>query len=259
MEWSLRLLTAPDAVPPASQGQAKRIKVPVASISIKSGNPRYNCPKCGRLLRRLGRKGFFQKGVFPHFGYYPWECFFCRETRMLRARGRPVLYPVRENPPAESPELRHSPQHQSTPSPEWESSPSFFKAEASAHPKVEVSARPGRESSPPPKAEEEASVPAKSASLLLLKTEAALPLESASSQVLKVESSDFPKSGPLRSMKAESLHSPKRESLTFRKRDPSRSLNALPPVSEAALRRAIFVADSSPETAHLPVAPPVGA
>jgi hypothetical protein len=229
--------------------------VPVTSISIKSGDPRCICPKCGGHLYRLARRGFFQNGVFPHFGYYPWECFSCRKTKILRARGRSAFHPIRGNSLAEAPEMRHSPLQKPTPSLEGESS--SLKAKVSAPPKA--TAPPNSESSPRLKAEVESSTLPESASLPSLKVEAPLSRESASSQVLKVESSDFPKSGPLRCMKAEALHSPKRGSLPFRNRDSSRSLNALPPVSEAALRRAIFVEDSSRETAHSPAAPPTSA
>jgi hypothetical protein len=230
--------------------------VPVTSISIKSGDPRCICPKCGGRLHRLARRGFFQNGVFPHFGYYPWECFSCRKTKMLRARGRYIFHPIRDYSLAESPELPRPlqpPQHKSAPSYGGES---FLplKEKASAPPKAKATAPPDSESSPPLKAA--ASTPQESASLPLLTVQTPLPQEMVSSQVLKAESSDFPKSGPLRSMKAEALHSPKRESLAFRKRDSSRSLNALPPVSEAAIRRAIFVEDSSPGTANSPAARP---
>jgi len=45
------------------------------------------CPKCGTRLRRLARRGLFQRAVCPLFGFYPWECFTCREKRMMRTRG----------------------------------------------------------------------------------------------------------------------------------------------------------------------------
>jgi competence CoiA-like predicted nuclease len=42
------------------------------------------CKKCGSDLRRLARKGFLQKEIYPRFGYYPWECPVCRGTLMLK-------------------------------------------------------------------------------------------------------------------------------------------------------------------------------
>jgi len=44
------------------------------------------CTKCGSNLRRLARKGFLQKEIFPRFGYYPWECPVCHGTIMLKKR-----------------------------------------------------------------------------------------------------------------------------------------------------------------------------
>jgi hypothetical protein len=219
----------------------------VTSISFKSEDPRCVCPKCGGRLHRLARKGFFQSGVYPRFGYYPWECLTCREKRMLRTRDRrPVSHPSPSQLRSELPVL----------------------APAA---KVQASAPPEHESAPPPIAEE--SIAAESI-LLPLKADAPdslvldpLPMkaeapdlgESESLDVLRDESPDLSKSGPLRFMKAEPLHVPKRESMRFRKRESARSLSALPPVSEAAIQRAIFAEDSLPERSHLPAAPQVSA
>ncbi len=229
----------------------------VASISFESQDPRCVCPKCGGHLHRLARKGFLQSGVYPRFGYYPWECFRCSEKRMLRTRGRrPGSHLSGGNIRAESPALSLAPQHESKLFPARSSSPAP-KAEVKA-PDAGVSPA-SRTAEPYRRTEEDASPAVKGASPFLLKADEAYPRESASSQVPKVESSELPKSGPLRSRKAEALHSPKGESWPLRKRESSRSPNALPPVSEAAIRRAIFVENSSPETAHSPAAPPVGA
>jgi hypothetical protein len=46
------------------------------------------CTRCGSVLRRLGRKGFLQRFIFPVFGYYPWECFACRRKWLVRTRGQ---------------------------------------------------------------------------------------------------------------------------------------------------------------------------
>jgi hypothetical protein len=42
------------------------------------------CADGCRDLRRNPRKGFLQLYVFPIFGYYPWECLYCRKVRMLK-------------------------------------------------------------------------------------------------------------------------------------------------------------------------------
>lgn len=234
----------------------------VTSISFKSEDPRCVCPKCGGRLHRLARKGFFQSGVYPRFGYYPWECLSCREKRMLRTRARrPASHPSSNQLLSEPPVLVPAPKLQAAAPPEHPSSPS---------PKVEEPI-PAESVLLPLKADAPAPLPLKAKALdsLPLKAEVLDPLplkaeepdlgESESLDVLRVESPDLSKSGPLRFLKAEPLLAPKRESVRFRKRESARSLNALPPVSEAAIRRAIFVEDSLPERSHLPAAPPVSA
>jgi hypothetical protein len=29
-----------------------------------------------------------QKKLYPLFGYFPWECAICRQTKMMRVRGK---------------------------------------------------------------------------------------------------------------------------------------------------------------------------
>lgn len=223
------------------------------------------CPRCGGRLHRRARKGFLQNGVLPHFGYYPWECFSCSKTRMLRARGRrTAVHSFLGKSLVTASALAHASRLESTPSPKSGSSAS---STAKALPdrksaplaKAEVPAPAQSESLPPAEAEAEVPAPAESATLRIVKAEAPLSREKVSSQILSTDSSDQLKSGPLFSRRAEALRAPKREFLGFRRHDPSQSLNTLPPVSEAAVLRAIFEEDSSPETAHSPVAPPVGA
>jgi DNA-directed RNA polymerase subunit RPC12/RpoP len=48
------------------------------------GKTEMRCAKCGHGLKRLPRIGFLQKKVYPRFGYYPWECPFCRDQVMLK-------------------------------------------------------------------------------------------------------------------------------------------------------------------------------
>ena len=47
------------------------------------------CPDCGgKRVRRVERKGFMQKHVYPWFGLFPWYCRECRQSFMLRKRYR---------------------------------------------------------------------------------------------------------------------------------------------------------------------------
>jgi hypothetical protein len=48
-------------------------------------------------MQRLPRKGFLQLNVYPWFGYYPWECPFCREPMMVKKRHQPRKHRVRES------------------------------------------------------------------------------------------------------------------------------------------------------------------
>jgi hypothetical protein len=46
------------------------------------------CPSCNRNgMRRVKRTGLFQTRIFPIFGYYPWECSFCRAVKLFKSRG----------------------------------------------------------------------------------------------------------------------------------------------------------------------------
>lgn len=60
------------------------------------------CPKCRHeQLARIARNGFLRKSLFPIFGFYPWECGFCRRQFILRRRGvRRIKYPSRTANPA---------------------------------------------------------------------------------------------------------------------------------------------------------------
>ncbi len=47
------------------------------------------CPECGGdHPRRVERKGFLQRKVYPIFGYYPWFCPDCKSTFAMRKRHR---------------------------------------------------------------------------------------------------------------------------------------------------------------------------
>ncbi len=46
------------------------------------------CPECRTNgLRRIPRKGFWQKVIAGRFGYFPWECKICRVVTLFRDRG----------------------------------------------------------------------------------------------------------------------------------------------------------------------------
>jgi hypothetical protein len=47
------------------------------------------CTKCGNdRPKRVERKGFMQKHIYPFFGLYPWHCRDCHEYFLLRKRYR---------------------------------------------------------------------------------------------------------------------------------------------------------------------------
>ncbi len=55
---------------------------------VKEGS-RVFCPECGgKRVRRVERKGFMQKHIYPWFGYFPWSCRDCRTFFLLRKRNR---------------------------------------------------------------------------------------------------------------------------------------------------------------------------
>jgi hypothetical protein len=46
------------------------------------------CSRCHAIsLRRVHRKGLWQRLVASRFGYYPWECMICRAVNLFRDRG----------------------------------------------------------------------------------------------------------------------------------------------------------------------------
>jgi hypothetical protein len=47
-----------------------------------------HCKHCGNVLRRLPRISFWQRRIYPLFGYYPWECPICRKLVMLKKQYR---------------------------------------------------------------------------------------------------------------------------------------------------------------------------
>ena len=50
--------------------------------------PQRTCPKChAQQARRIKQQGFLQQTVLRRFGYYPWECRFCKETFLIKDRG----------------------------------------------------------------------------------------------------------------------------------------------------------------------------
>jgi hypothetical protein len=241
------------------------------SVSTQSADSKNTCSKCGDRLRRLGRRGFLQNGVYPLFGYYPWECFTCCSTEILRKRGRKTSRLTSGHSTSEEHDLFRSAQQESTPPVKNETTISA-KTEVPASP---IAVMPPMELSAPPTAElpaatlleslpqvpvidqssraEESETDASRADgSIPFSVAAPIVQENESRHLLEDEASESPKSGPLRSRKAEILYAPKRASMRFRKRSASQSADALPPISEAAIRRALFVADVSPDLAAVP-------
>ena len=47
------------------------------------------CPRCGSdRSRRVERKKFLEKNIYPIFGYFPWRCGRCRAKFFLKKRKR---------------------------------------------------------------------------------------------------------------------------------------------------------------------------
>jgi DNA-directed RNA polymerase subunit RPC12/RpoP len=48
------------------------------------------CPRCGsNHVKRESRVGFFQKVIYPMFGYFPWRCTGCKGRVMIKKQGGP--------------------------------------------------------------------------------------------------------------------------------------------------------------------------
>lgn len=47
------------------------------------------CAECGgNRVRRVERRGFMQKHIYPFFGFFPWYCRKCNHYFILRKRNR---------------------------------------------------------------------------------------------------------------------------------------------------------------------------
>lgn len=53
-------------------------------------------------MARQPRAGFWEERVFPFFGYYPWECAYCRIKKLMRDRGIRVRVKKRSTEGAET-------------------------------------------------------------------------------------------------------------------------------------------------------------
>jgi hypothetical protein len=72
-----------NTVAPGSTSQAKKY-----TSSSHTASSKLACTGCHAYsLRRVKRKGVWQKLIASAFGYYPWECKVCREINMYRDRG----------------------------------------------------------------------------------------------------------------------------------------------------------------------------
>jgi hypothetical protein len=70
------------------------------------------CRKCGapQGLRRESRNGFFQRTIFPLFGLFPWECVFCRKTRLYYQKyEEPEIRNPRQSSPSATVPARPAP------------------------------------------------------------------------------------------------------------------------------------------------------
>jgi hypothetical protein len=57
----------------------------VATSSLKP------CRYCsGKELRRVSRRGYFQRVFLPKLGIFPWECVLCRHKYFLRDDGHKI-------------------------------------------------------------------------------------------------------------------------------------------------------------------------
>jgi hypothetical protein len=71
------------SVPAQSSQDAKKY-----TTSSHKASAKLKCPDChANGLRRLPRKGLWQKFIASRLGLYPWECMFCRRTHLFRDRG----------------------------------------------------------------------------------------------------------------------------------------------------------------------------
>jgi DNA-directed RNA polymerase subunit RPC12/RpoP len=71
-----------------------------APVKANEEGMRAVCTHCGSNMRRLGRKGFWQRKIFSLFGYYPWECPVCRNPLLLKKKHQqhqPKDAPLRES------------------------------------------------------------------------------------------------------------------------------------------------------------------
>jgi len=79
------------------------------------------CTRCGSSLQRLTRKGFLQNIVYRWFGYYPWQCPYCREPLLLKRQHQRKTHHSRE-PAAYKhsphPAIAAAPPHKGASSPE---------------------------------------------------------------------------------------------------------------------------------------------
>lgn len=74
-----------------SFGEVKAGKIiEVKAVNIveeNSANERVLCDECrSDKVYRIFRKGFFQRKIYPLFGFYPWRCKGCGLRLMLRKR-----------------------------------------------------------------------------------------------------------------------------------------------------------------------------
>ena len=70
-----------------SVGNESRVAADLAGKTASSA--KVFCPHCGHdHARRLDRKGFMQRHIYPMFGFFPWYCRECHYNFLLRMRNR---------------------------------------------------------------------------------------------------------------------------------------------------------------------------
>jgi len=70
------------------------------------------CAACGNTMRRLARRGFLQSKILPIVGYYPWECFACRNKKLMRSRGTRAFHRIWDDSWIEAFEPTDNPTHE---------------------------------------------------------------------------------------------------------------------------------------------------
>jgi ssDNA-binding Zn-finger/Zn-ribbon topoisomerase 1 len=69
---------------------AENKKQVIETVAAKNVERRHRvkCPRCGsKFLKRMARRGFLRRKIYPIFGYYPWLCTGCKGSVLIKNRG----------------------------------------------------------------------------------------------------------------------------------------------------------------------------